>query len=254
MYKVSEFAKLFQINSSLLRYYDKEEIFSPEYRDPQTGYRYYTARQIHLFSALISARNMGYPLDELKNQSDPTAFSSDRFAQLKRQHDHFQIFLRDLEALKHAEEHKIFVYSYPAFFAVKRDYILEGNIASWNVLTQAALDLIRENISLEYAHSSHLIFHDSVYPHIDKRVTCCLAVKPDNHPWIEEVAEQRCVCIYHYGSLDTMYTAYEMLKEYIRQRNLKVCGPPSERYIRKTALPEAMDDVLVEIRLPLGSR
>lgn len=254
MYKVSEFAKLFQINTSLLRYYDKEGIFSPEYRDPKTGYRYYTARQIHLFSSLISARNMGYPLDELKNQNDPTSFTSFRFAQMKRQHDHFQIYLQDLEALKQQEEHKIFVCTYPAFFAVKRDYFLEKELSSWDVLTQAALDLIRENISLEYAHSSHLIFHDAAFPHSDKRVTCCLSVKPGDHPWIEEIPEQRCICIYHFGPADTMRTAYELLKDYIRQRNLSICGPPSERYIRKKALPDVIDDVLFEIRFPLSSR
>lgn len=254
MYKVSEFAKLFHTSSSLLRYYDKEGIFSPEYRSPDTGYRYYTARQIYNFSTLMSARDMGLPLNELKNYKDVTAFYEGAFVQMKRRHDHFQLFLHDLEALRKPREHRIFAYTYPSFFAVQRGYTVDPEYPSWQILNQAALDLIHENIPVEYAHASHLVFHDSSYPHTSKKVSCCLSVKPVDHPWVEEVAERRYICIYHHGSRSEVKTAYRLLHDYIKQRNLSIDGFPSERYIRKTAAPESEEDVLLVIRFPLRSQ
>ena len=42
LYQIGEVARLFHLSISLLRHYDKTGLVTPEYTDPDTGYRYYS--------------------------------------------------------------------------------------------------------------------------------------------------------------------------------------------------------------------
>ena len=44
LYQIGEVARLFHLSISLLRHYDKTGLVTPEYTDPNTGYRYYSIR------------------------------------------------------------------------------------------------------------------------------------------------------------------------------------------------------------------
>lgn len=46
MFRIGEFSRIAQVSNRLLRYYDEIGLLSPEYTDPQTGYRSYSARQL----------------------------------------------------------------------------------------------------------------------------------------------------------------------------------------------------------------
>ena len=43
MFRIGEFSKIAQVSGRLLRYYDEIGLLSPEFTDPQTSYRYYSA-------------------------------------------------------------------------------------------------------------------------------------------------------------------------------------------------------------------
>ncbi len=58
-FKIGEMARLNHISTQTLRLYDKYKLLSPEYLDPDTGYRYYTLAQcakLDLIRALKSCR------------------------------------------------------------------------------------------------------------------------------------------------------------------------------------------------------
>lgn len=65
-YMISEFADLCNVASSVLRYYDKMGILSPEYRDDNTGYRYYTERQLPQLAAVEYLRSLGIGASKIK--------------------------------------------------------------------------------------------------------------------------------------------------------------------------------------------
>ncbi|MER2063631.1 MAG: MerR family transcriptional regulator [Alkalibacterium sp.] len=64
--KISELAQLVHINKRTLHYYDDIGLFSPEFKD-QNGYRYYAMTQIMDLSIILSLRELGMPLDEIKD-------------------------------------------------------------------------------------------------------------------------------------------------------------------------------------------
>ena len=45
MYRIGEFSYLYQATIKTLLHYDKKDLFKPSYKDPYTGYRYYSDSQ-----------------------------------------------------------------------------------------------------------------------------------------------------------------------------------------------------------------
>ncbi len=62
-YKISEVAKLLDLSSEAIRYYESKGIIQPE-RDEETGYRYYVGWDIHMLIRARTYRQLGYSLEE----------------------------------------------------------------------------------------------------------------------------------------------------------------------------------------------
>lgn len=65
--KISEFSVLAGISRKLLIYYDKYGILHPVYTDPENGYRYYSPKQFETASVIVSLRQAGMSLEDIKN-------------------------------------------------------------------------------------------------------------------------------------------------------------------------------------------
>ena len=65
LYQIGEVARLFHLRISLLRHYDKTGLVTPEYTDPDTGYRYYSLRQFECLNTIRYLRALDMPLEEI---------------------------------------------------------------------------------------------------------------------------------------------------------------------------------------------
>src|SRR5215470_15893106 len=65
MFRIGEFSKIAQVSGRLLRYYDEVGLFKPEWIDPQTGYRYYSARQLPALNRILALKELGLTLDQI---------------------------------------------------------------------------------------------------------------------------------------------------------------------------------------------
>lgn len=65
LFHPGELAKLFGVSKQLLLYYDKNDIFSPEFVD-ENGYRFYVLSQYFTLQIIISLRKLDVPLKEIK--------------------------------------------------------------------------------------------------------------------------------------------------------------------------------------------
>lgn len=64
MYKIKEIAKLFNISSELLRYYERFGLINP--RREEKGYRYYNLEHVKLLTGILRFRKMNFTLAETK--------------------------------------------------------------------------------------------------------------------------------------------------------------------------------------------
>lgn len=62
-YRISEVAKLLDLSSEAIRYYENKGIIKPV-RDEETGYRYYGGWDIHMLIRARTYRQIGYSIDE----------------------------------------------------------------------------------------------------------------------------------------------------------------------------------------------
>lgn len=66
MFQIGEFSKIAQVPASLLRYYDEIGLFKPIRCDLDTGYRYYSVRQLTQLNRIIALKDLGLTLDQIK--------------------------------------------------------------------------------------------------------------------------------------------------------------------------------------------
>ena len=62
LFLIGEVAKMFHISMGTLRHYEQAGLLTPEYTDPDTGYRYYGTRQFELLNTIRYLRVLDFPL------------------------------------------------------------------------------------------------------------------------------------------------------------------------------------------------
>ena len=62
---ITELAKLRQVTSETLRYYDRIGLITPDYVDPQTRYRYYSIRQYDKLGTIKELRQLGMSIHDI---------------------------------------------------------------------------------------------------------------------------------------------------------------------------------------------
>ena len=66
MYRIGDFSKASITTIKTLRYYEKEGLLIPTFVDPYTGYRYYETSQLYDLSKIISLRQLGLSISDIK--------------------------------------------------------------------------------------------------------------------------------------------------------------------------------------------
>lgn len=67
MYKIGDFSKMSNLTIKTLRYYEKKGILKPVFIDKNNGYRYYDSKQLSEVSKIISLKQIGLSLKDIKN-------------------------------------------------------------------------------------------------------------------------------------------------------------------------------------------
>ncbi|MGL4403005.1 MAG: MerR family transcriptional regulator [Fusobacteriaceae bacterium] len=66
-FTIGEISKITSIPISTLRYYDKEEIISPTYKNESTHYRYYSGFQIRVLKIVSYLRKLGFSIQYIRS-------------------------------------------------------------------------------------------------------------------------------------------------------------------------------------------
>jgi len=66
MIKIGNFARLSQVSVVTLRYYDEMDLLKPVRVDASTGYRFYSADQLPRLNRILTLKDLGFSLDQIK--------------------------------------------------------------------------------------------------------------------------------------------------------------------------------------------
>ena len=67
MLTIGEYSRLTQVPAKTLRYYDEIDLFKPRWVDRLTGYRYYTVEQLPHLYRILSLKELGLTLDQIRS-------------------------------------------------------------------------------------------------------------------------------------------------------------------------------------------
>ncbi len=105
MFRIGEFSKIARVSGRLLRYYDEISLLSPEFTDPQTGYRYYSAQQMPRLNRILVLKELGLSLEQIARLLDQAPSADEirgmltlRKAQIEQSVQEEMVRLRVVEA------------------------------------------------------------------------------------------------------------------------------------------------------------
>src|SRR5262245_24206191 len=65
MFRIGEFAQIAQVSGRQLRFYDQLGLLRPDHTDTQTGYRYYSVRQLPRLNSILALKELGLSLEQI---------------------------------------------------------------------------------------------------------------------------------------------------------------------------------------------
>jgi len=72
MIKIGDLAKICNVSTQTLRYYDAEGVLKPDITDPSSGYRFYSVDAVEKYKRILFYKGLGFSLDEIKKIQSAT--------------------------------------------------------------------------------------------------------------------------------------------------------------------------------------
>lgn len=129
-YSINKLAKLAGVSTRTLRYYDEIKLLSPE-RISSSGYRVYGQKEVDLLQQILFYRELGVPLDEIKNiirskDYDSITALQGHLSALKAKKEHIELLISNVEKTIVASKGEIIMSDKEKFEGFKQKMLEEN--------------------------------------------------------------------------------------------------------------------------------
>lgn len=267
LFQIGDVAKMFHISVGSLQHYEQAGLLKPEYTDPETDYRYYSARQFEVLNTIRYLRVLDMPLgqigeflgnrdidvieDKLLNQKKLIKKKRRELETIERKIDHRLQHLRDART---SELNVIHLKKFPPYRTVWMKDSLR---------LKSYLDLEYAIRRLEENQRESLVFLGKVGVGISKdnllawkfgeydQVFLLLDDEDSYEGKVEQHQEELCVSIYFCGSHSEAEIYYHKLMKYIDEHKMQVAGSSKEITMIDNGITDDPDKFVTEIRIPV---
>ena len=274
MFRIGEFSKIAQVSGRLLRYYDEIGLLRPEFTDPQTGYRYYSAHQLPRLNRILVLKELGLSLEQVARLLERDASTDEirgmltlRKAQIERTVQEEMIRIRDIESrLKQLDVHgkidtpDVVLKSVPeqAYLALRE--VLPGMDGIRRIVQKIATAVPpiagKQNIgNIAIVIHSPQFDPDALDVEVGYLVT-------GNVPESVKLAEDRVLTVrelpmidtmatlVHVGTVDDRHQGYGQLANWLEAANYQIVGPGREILV-KVPTAGKDDEAVIELQFPV---
>jgi DNA-binding transcriptional MerR regulator len=274
MFRIGEFAQIAQVSGRQLRFYDQLGLLRPAHTDPQTGYRYYSIRQLPLLNSILALKELGLSLEQigplLKNEISPVELRgmlTMKRAQVERS-------LRDDEArLRHIEsriaqidlrgdfeDYDVVVKSIAPIPYLSLRCACEDMDEAARMIRTVAEDggrqirpTLRDKL-IVVARNDHedekldleIGFSLTRPSNANVRVTGDLVLRASELPGVEAMAT-----IVRPGTNSASHTSFGAIGSWIEANAYEIAGPCREVFLEPITGPPGFEGALVEIQFPV---
>lgn len=208
MYRIGEFSELTKTTIKTLRYYEKEGLLIPAYVDNQTGYRFYETSQLPELAKIISLRQMGISINNIKrilNGSDLEEILKQRKQELETEISISSSQLVQINNLLEGKnmEKEVILKELPSHIV----YYKEGFIKNFEEIVKFILQSAGEcksanpNIKCVEPDYCYISYLDGEYKETNMKIRYAQAVTEMETPTetikFEKLNPIKAACIYH---------------------------------------------------------
>lgn len=265
MYKIGEFSTISKTTIKALRYYEKENLLKPVYIDRNTGYRYYETSQLIEISRIISLRQIGLSIKDIKkilSGYDMIKILEKRKKEIEETLINYNIELSKINYLLEGNNMKneIIIKDIPSYIIYYKDGIIKDYSKISEFVLQAGTECAKANPGLkcivpDYCYISYL---DGEYKEKDITIRYAQAVekvgKETNSVKFMKLEPITAVCIYHKGAYENLRNSYKIILDYIEENGYKIIDNVRECYIDGCWNKENVEDYLTEIQFPVKKK
>ena len=265
MYKIGDFSSMSKTTIKALRYYEKEGLLKPVYIDQNTGYRYYETSQLVEISKIISLRQIGLSIKDIKNILNGCYMKSILNKRKKEIKENLTIYTTQLSKINYLLEennmkNEIFIKEIPSYIIYYSDGIISDFSKIPEFVLQAGAECAKANPNLKcitpnYCYISYL---DGEYKEENIKIRYAEAVEEFGEETKQikfmKTTPVTAVCIYHKGSYENLRQSYNIILKYIEDNGYEIIDNVRECYIDGCWNKDNSDDYLTEIDFPVRKK
>ena len=266
MFKIGDFSKLSRVSVRMLRYYDENDIFKPELVDEFTGYRYYSAYQIHRITTIVTLRDFGFNVLEIGEYLSADKGEQEIMLQIKKaqisdmiQEEHHKLnritsAINNLFKENINMEFKVEIKKLPSYKMIAlRDkissYTHEGML--WGQISEYA-----EKNSIAVTGKCYATYYDTEYQEGNVDVEVLMEVKKmgkdDGKITFRETERvEKAACVLVPGEYSNISLAFEFLGKWMQENNKEIAGLMRQEPIKGPWNESDSKNYLTEIQCPI---
>ena len=262
MYKIGEFSKLSKTTIKTLRYYEKEKLLTPAFIDQNTSYRYYENKQLIELSKIMSLRQVGLSIKDIKIVLDGYDRKKILEKRKKEIEDSLLLYNSELSKINYLLKgdnmnNEIILKELPDCIV----YYKEGIIKNFNEITDFVLSSGKEcladnpNIKCTVPDYCYINYLDGEYKEENMKIRYAQAVEEagveNDTIKFMNIKSVNAVCIYHKGAYESLRESYSIIMKYIEENGYEIIDYPRECYIDGCWNKKSVDEWLTEIQIPV---
>jgi len=269
MYQIGLFSKMNRITTKTLRHYDEVGLLKPAYIDDFTGYRFYSSEQLPRLSQIMTLKQMGFSLADIKTLIDDSEAVA-IFLKLKEQEVKDKIENEKSKLLSIQNYQKRlkgeFVMKYnpvlralPEVIVASMRMIAPSYDYYFDIIPKMGDEMRRLGaVCAEPAYCFN-IYHDGEYREHDIDVEVCESVveycEDSEMIQFKKInSVEQALCVLHKGPYSLLREAYSFSMEWIKDNDYEIVGLPRESYIDGIWNKESESEWLTEIQFPIQKK
>lgn len=267
-FTIGEFAKLKNITSETLRYYDRIGLLKPIKTDEKTGYRYYSILQYERLSTILELRQLGMSIEEIRKYFDNRNLNQSLNI-LKQKYNELEEKIKELKALEKSTKEKIKHLEYISKVDHSEEIIIK-NIEKRYVITFDR-EIFNE-VELNYSYVELENELNEIAPIVgSNRYGAIIGEKSSNNiiervfklflfindtgnmdeNKIKIIPKGDYVCMYYKGFIWDISSKIEKMIKFIEKENYEICGDIIEIVQIDISVTDIDDEELFEIQIPV---
>ncbi|MHA4990633.1 flavocytochrome c [Cetobacterium somerae] len=260
LYLIGEISKITGLSNKTLRYYDENNILKPDYVDPNNGYRYYSEYQILKLQNIITLKDNGFSLEEIKNRFDQSGSReiNSFFDVYKKKIEDIDIQIEDLKASKKRLQNLLDEFSYLEVDKIVLKCLPKKFLYNLDIITNKDLNnsifdiykIIEASVECGSAHLGKKFRFSNSNRYTTEKISEFLLFKNENFlKNIEKIERNEYITIrYRYGNREN---ALKKILDYISLNKISIEPFIYEVDIINSFLSQNKSEYITEIQIPI---